>query len=282
MRKSPGQQGSRAGPDIALRSLRALGLDWLILFAGVSVAAASPAPLMLWFCSLVVGVHLHRLAIIGHDGAHRLIWPKSPQINDWISNILVFFPLVATVDGYRRWHLSHHARTGTHNDPEKVIKQGRLYARPMMPSGFVLMFIGDLLGLGIPELLRLAWVSRPTSRGQLAGLVVWWAVFLPSLVYLGGGYAVACYVLGLATSFWAVFRLRNWSEHVGAQNEIRTHRFDASPVVAYAVFPYNTFMHWEHHKEPWWAWYDLPVVRRKYSAPAVLSVSRLWRMFSEA
>lgn len=270
---------SAAGPVI--QTLRALAADWAILLGSLLIVAYLENPWILWPASLVMGIQLHRLAILGHDGAHRLVWPGRPMLNDAISNVFVFFPLLASVDGYRRWHLGHHARTATRDDPERLIKHGRFYQRPMGSIGFSAMFLGDLVGMGFRELLVLAWVSRPKSKAQATGLVAWWAVAITLVWWSGYWMVLVCYFLGLGTSFWAVFRMRNWSEHIAVDNDIRTHRFKASPLLRYVLFPYNTYMHWEHHRDPRRPWYALPMVRKKHPCPGINSVGEVWRHFAK-
>jgi fatty acid desaturase len=64
---------------------------------------------------VLIGGIQHRLAGLGHEGAHYAFL-KNRFLNDLIVDVFCMFPLLATVHFYRLFHLAHHQFT---NDPSR-------------------------------------------------------------------------------------------------------------------------------------------------------------------
>lgn len=206
---------------------------------------------------LLIGSCQHRLAILGHEGAHYLLF-RSRRLNNAVSNILCMYPLGTTVESYRAWHFDHHRHVGTDHDPELGVKNGWKYRTPMPRWKIGLLALSDLLGLGGVELLRLQWVLRPTSGRSLAGLMTYWSVVAGVAWILDLWVLPLVWLVSLVTVFWALHRVRALSEHTEIHG---THRFRPHPLLRFALFPHGTWMHYEHHKYPSVPRYHLGTVR---------------------
>jgi hypothetical protein len=79
-------------------------------------------------------------------------------------------------------------------------------------------------------------------------------------------------MLAKPTTFWAVFRLRIYIEHVGIPE---THRVHLSLWQRVLFAPHNIWIHWEHHKHPFVPYYQLPHIRVKYKDVPVLTFNEL-------
>lgn len=250
-----------------------IAADWALIVLPCALLWTGPAPWTYPFVIVCIGIHQHRLAVLGHDGAHRLMARKR-RVNDVLSNLLFFYPMTATVEGYRRWHFDHHSHVGTPDDPERPLKRGRLYSTPMAHTGFVAMGVGDLIGLGIRDVLVQSWLVRPPSARSLAGLAAYWVLVVAVTMSTGAWFVLGAYVASLFTSFWACSRVRNWSEHVGSAG---THRFTAHPLLRYVFFPHNTWCHFEHHRWPYVSYQYLPAARCFERATPIVSLAALTR-----
>ena len=83
------------------------GLIAATMFVALRVADASHSPLV-QTCALVagmwlVGVFIYRLAILGHDAGHRTV-SSDPRVNDLLAHLLIFFPALVGLNGYRIFH----------------------------------------------------------------------------------------------------------------------------------------------------------------------------------
>lgn len=141
--------------------------NWAVIAGAQAAFALRPSFAISILCAAVIGVHLHRLLILGHEAAHYLLF-RNRAVNDFIANVLCFFPVGATVEGYRDWHLRHHRFVGTADDPELIIKRGWWYARPSSISKFMLMASLDIVGCGIREIGSILWDARPRKAPSLS------------------------------------------------------------------------------------------------------------------
>jgi fatty acid desaturase len=222
---------------------------------------------------------MHRLAIFGHEGANHLI-SKTMLVNDGITNVFCFYMFGITVAGYRDWHFAHHRLVGTDRDTELSFKHGWRYSQPKSRSAFFGMFLLDLVGGGADEVAKLAWASRPRSSRDALGLIGYWLVLLGFLQLTHQLLLAAIHVGLIFTTFWAIFRIRGWSEHVGAVGPGYTHRFSASTFAAYIFFPHNTWMHCEHHRFPTIPAHNLPLAREALGSDGVIELNSLFAAFA--
>lgn len=204
----------------------------------------------------VIGVHQHRMALLGHEAAHFLL-SRNRRINEMLGNVFCMYAIGTTVAAYRRWHFAHHRALGSAEDSERAFKRGWKYTLPLTKRKLGLLFAGDLIGMGAAEVLRLQWILRPHGWDAL-GLVAFWVAAALICWALDALWIIPLWVLALLTSFWAVFRVRAVSEHTGISG---THRFHVPYWARCIFFPYHTWMHDEHHRCPSVPWWNLPLVR---------------------
>ena len=251
----------------------ALVIDWAVIIGAFAVARKVNMLAVYWVASLIVGTRINALTVLGHDGAHGTAARWS-----WLNEIftcLVFWPLGATVSGYRRFHFAHHKYLGTKNDPEQHTKR---WITPegdkdeFHPTEVGVCFIKDLFGYGIIDALRLQYALLPQRRWTLiaplltAG-VLWWLCWSQWWILL-------LWYWSLYTSFWALFRLRTYLEHV---NTSGTWRLDVPWCVKHTVSPHNIWLHYEHHQNPTIPFYRLGAARRGNRSVPILTVPALIR-----
>lgn len=234
-------------------------IDWCVIVAAFALAAIDwRLAILSW---LVIGNRQHALAILGHDGAHRLVC-YSRELNDFLTNALVFYPLCLSLKYYRRFHFEHHRNTNNDKDPEVRLK--KIGPLPMVaPFSQAKVFSHaalDLLGAGVPQLLAFMWEVRPKKAVQYMQFALA-AALVTALCWLGLWWVPALWFGSLLTSFWACFRLRVWSEHVGL-GEGETLQFTPNWWQKVLFLPHNSWCHHWHHEKPGIPFYELPSLGR--------------------
>jgi fatty acid desaturase len=248
--------------------LAALSFDYLVLLAGFMIAyqfgwVAYPLSL------LFLGIGQHRLAILAHDGAHGLL-VKNKQVSEWITQILCFWPLMTDIRSYKRFHWEHHKNTGNDiSDPELLLKQDR-YHLPMTYSKLFSGFLLDCLGRSIVEFIQVS--SYMSKKGNPVWALSFLLMSLSFCFYINHVEFFILFILSKPTTFWAVFRLRIYTEHVGVDD---THRIHLSWWQRALFSPHNAWMHWEHHMHPQVPFWKLPEIRAQYKHIPIITFDEL-------
>src|SRR5712692_4137354 len=87
-------------------------MDWLVIAAALGMIHLWPHFYTALAGILIIGNRQHALTILGHDGTHYTL-SRSAALNDFLTNLICFWPLGLTVSGYRALHYAHHKNTGT-------------------------------------------------------------------------------------------------------------------------------------------------------------------------
>jgi hypothetical protein len=133
-----------------------------------------------------------RLAILGHEAAHRLLF-RSRSANDLVGRWLLDYPAFVPFDVYRRSHFAHHREEFGPGEPDIPLYAGypipasswrrKLLARPVASPAGRTWCRWPGAGLDPPD---------PSRRGSSASQVLLWAGHLGAhraLVALPGGLA---------------------------------------------------------------------------------------------
>ena len=265
-------------PTIRSLSIRSLWpwvfdvvIDWSIVLAALVLVALYHSFFVVLLVVLVIGNRQHALAVLGHDGTHYTVH-HNQTLNDFISNLFCFWPLLITVDGYRRLHFLHHKNTGNSNDPELMHKKARSpqWDVPMAKSRVALYMLKDLVGYSIPDLIIILTFSAPEKKRHFLPVLVLHSIFVAVCLTFGLWWIPIIWYGSLATTFMMFFRIRLWLEHQGTYE---TQRISLSPLVAAIIAPHKIWLHWEHHKFPAVPYHKLSQVRKLYASPAPRSLS---------
>jgi fatty acid desaturase len=100
-----------------LRSWWMVASNWLFVFAALALVARFPNPVTIVFALFLIAARQLGMAIVMHEAAHRTLF-RNRRLNDWVGNWLGAYPVWAEVAPYRAYHLAHHTRTGTDQDPD--------------------------------------------------------------------------------------------------------------------------------------------------------------------
>lgn len=100
-----------------LRAWATILVDWAIIFGAMAMVAWMPNVLTVLLALFLIGARQLGLAVVMHEAAHRTMF-KNRRLNDWVGNWLAAYPVWTDTEPYRPYHLLHHAKTGTAQDPD--------------------------------------------------------------------------------------------------------------------------------------------------------------------
>ena len=243
---------------------QALGL---VIAAAIAVSQWASNPLVYILAVIVIGGRQHAFGALMHEFAHyRFIDNKA--LSDWACDLFVSWPILASVDAYRRNHLAHHRYTNTDQDPDWVVKVGtRKFTFPQEWQYAVLNLVGYLAFIGsafdmIQAIGRLRALDQSTRAYKLKRLAYYLAfavvftitgTWVPFLLY---------WVVPFMTVFFFALYVRSVAEHFAAMNyaeELQSTRTVLPYVWENLVFsPHGVNYHLEHHLYPSVPFYNLP------------------------
>lgn len=248
--------------------LTALACDYLIIAFAFLIAYLWKWPAYP-FSIFLLGIAQHGISVLGHDGAHGLVC-RNKKLNDWLTQLLCFWPLLSDMASYRTFHWAHHKHTGEESgDPELELKQGR-YKLPMTQKKLYRRFLFDMIGGSIPEFTHVLIYFTKRSNPIWAPSFI--LIFGSLSYYIGHSEFFILFMISKPTSFWAVFRLRIYFEHVDTEG---THRVKLALWQRLLFAPHNVWIHWEHHMHPQVPFWQLPKLREQYEEIPVIDFETL-------
>jgi fatty acid desaturase len=229
---------------------------------------------------LIIGNRQHALAILGHDGAHYTV-SSNRSLNDFLSNLLSFWPLLITTEGYRDLHFKHHKNVGSTDDPEILHKGARSpqWNLPLQKKKIALYAVKDLFGYSLPDLLILLTFAKPSKLKYFLPVLLLHACFLVASLLSGSWWIPLVWYSSLTTTFMMFFRLRIWLEHMGTTS---TQRLSLTPIQGMVFAPHKAWLHWEHHQCPTVPYHRLAVVRSILPGPEPLRLAELLKILENA
>ncbi|MCW5892968.1 MAG: fatty acid desaturase family protein [bacterium] len=202
------------------RSWTSLAVDWGLVFAAMAMVARWPNPLTIVLALFVIGARQLGFAILMHEAAHRSLFADR-RVNDWVGNWLCAYPIWSDTRPYRPYHLQHHAKNWTAEDPDI----GLAMPFPITPASLRRKVWRDLSGqtgwkrlkatvrrdLGMSE----GRVKRNFDAGMEAfkGVAITNAVLLAILWLAGHPWLYLLWVVSWMTTYSLVMRIRSIAEH---------------------------------------------------------------------
>ncbi len=275
------------------RGFLSIALDWGLVFAAMALVAAWPNPFTIVAAIVVIGARQLGFAVLMHEAAHGALF-RDKRLNDWAGNWLCAFPIWADLRPYRRYHLQHHAKNWTKEDPDlDLATKFPVSAQSMRRkiwrdlSGQVgwkrvkAVLRRDLSGRGFKKANADTKVSfgktaaaGTTGWENLRGVVVSNAVLLLLLTAAGHPALYLLWVVAWFTTNSLVTRIRSIAEHnmvPDTSDELRNTRTTlASWWERLFIAPNRVNYHLEHHllmTVPLW---NLPKLHRLLRERGVL------------
>lgn len=250
-----------------VRFLFTLALTWTIIFAAITLAALCRNVWVSILVVLFIGTRQNVLAVLLHEQVHRLGFRG--RLGDCLCNCTIAYPLLITLEGYRRVHLAHHLHYFTERDPDYVRKQGPDWTFPQRARRLLRLFFLDATGLHTWQLIRSK--SPPADAAAHGPPAPPW--LRPAYYLLVAGVLVATDTWLLFLLYW-LLPLLTVLQVIVRWEAICEHKYDlVNPAVAEST-PFIRLPWWEalllpnlnfryhiyHHWYPAVPWFRLPKV----------------------
>ncbi len=247
-----------------LRSWGSIALNWALIFASFALVAAWPNPLTILVALVVIGARQLGFAVIMHEASHRSLF-HSRAVNDWVGNWLAAYPVWSDWRPYRPYHLSHHARTGSDQDPDI----GLVRPFPITPASLRRKVWRDLSGRTGLKFARGAWSrtfarygTDPGARRATQGVVITNLVLLGILAAFGRPELYLLWVVAWLTTNTLVTRIRAIAEHALTPDSSHTLGNTRTTLASWwerlFLAPNRVNYHLEHHLLMTVPHYNLP------------------------
>jgi fatty acid desaturase len=251
-----------------LRSLLSLVINWGLIFASFAAVVAWPNPLVIVTALFVIAGRQLSCAAIMHDAAHRALF-NNRELNDWAGNWLAAYPIWTDIDRYRPYHLQHHAKTGTAEDPDL----GLITPFPVTRRSLWRKVWRDLSGQTARKFAKGSygrtfgrWHKDPVARRAAIGVLVSNLVLLATVAAFGRPELYLLWVLAWFTTYTLVTRIRAIAEHALTPDQSdplnNTRTVLARWWERLIVAPNRLNYHLEHHLLMTVPHYNLPRMHR--------------------
>ncbi|MDP1745520.1 MAG: fatty acid desaturase family protein [Bacteroidota bacterium] len=114
---------------------------WVWIAFAFAIAGLWLNPFTIIIAMFIIGGKQLACAILMHDCAHRSMF-NSKWANTFFGNWLAGYPILHDVERYRPYHIEHHVKTGTDDDPDLSLTKGY----PTTIISFIRKVIRDLIG----------------------------------------------------------------------------------------------------------------------------------------
>lgn len=264
-----------------VRSWWMIGSNWLFIFAAMALVAWRPNALTIVAALFVIGARQLGFAVVMHEAAHHTLF-KHRTLNDWAGNWLAAYPVWTDTAPYRNYHLAHHARTGTAEDPDL----GLVTPFPITPASFRRKVWRDLSGqTGIKQAIlvykRDMGIGRRRSQREfglsggeradvgwhkIAPVAITNAVLLGLLTLVGHPALYLLWVVAWLTTYRLVTRIRAIAEHSVVPDQLDMLRNTRTTRARWwerlLIAPNLVNYHYEHHLMMTVPHHNLPKLHR--------------------
>jgi fatty acid desaturase len=259
-RTSPSPAASEAIHRLFIRTpgtfILQLSVTWVSIIAAVTIAVH----IQTWWISCIVvafvATRQNVLGLLMHEQCHRLAF--NTRFGDVLCNIFAAYPLLVTLEGYRRVHLAHHQNYFTERDPDYIRKQGEEWTFPQKLSRFLTSVARDLSGLSTIKTIRgknhaKDSRARRADYGQIALRVLYYLALGGAITILHGWAIVGIYwLLPLFTYLQLIVRWGAICEHkynlvhptVAESTPIIIPRWWEQVLLPNLNFTYHIYHHW--------------------------------------
>ncbi len=148
------------------RALWMFVFNWLVIVGCFFVLASSLHWLFKVVALLLIGGRQLGLGILLHECSHQAFF-STVRLNRFVGHWFAGMPMLIPFDFYRPYHLKHHAKTGTEEDPDL----GNIEQCPVSKTSFVRKVLRDVFGLsGIKMLYGVLCFVLPGRQGSTVSL----------------------------------------------------------------------------------------------------------------
>lgn len=255
------------------RAVFATAAQWAVIAGTIAICTAFWNPLLYVLAVFVIGSRQHALLILGHDASHFRTLPVRWQ-NDLFANVFLMWPTFASVEGFRKFHGTHHQYTNLPADGNRHIWYTHDAAGELAPDW---QFPKTRTGLLLVLLRRAAfltglfWIVRGLIGSTLVPSPTW-------MLALRFGFYAAIVIVLSYFSLWTAFLLywivpfctwhiasqyiRLICEHSAVESDEEEYAITRTTIPTWLesvfILPCNVGYHLEHHWYPSVPFYRLP------------------------
>ncbi len=256
--------------------------NWGLVGAAFALVAWAPNPVTVVLALVVIGGRQLGLAILMHEAAHRTLF-VGRRWNDVVGNWLCAYPVWSDLYPYRAYHLQHHAKTGTAEDPDLSLAAPFPVTRASLRRKIWRDLTGQTgwkraratfrrdLGLSQGRVRRLDFTGVRNFRG----VTITNAVLLAVLVLCGHPALYLLWVAAWFTTYSLVMRIRSIAEHGMVPDPSDDLRNTRTTLARWwerlLIAPNRVNYHLEHHIMMAVPHYHLPRLHRLLRERAVLA-----------
>jgi fatty acid desaturase len=240
---------------------------WAEIVAVLAAAVWVGNPFV-WVAVLVLFGSFHaRVAILGHEAAHRLLFPNK-KANDVVGKWLLSYPGFVAFDLYRRSHFAHHKEEFGPNEPDLNLYNGYPITRASFRRKLTRDAYGNSGWKNLKGLFR--GLQSPVARPVALRILAAQAVLLVICTAIGRPELYLVWIGSWMTSWRVINRLRSIAEHGGMTHSpdrrLTTHSVRQTWPARFWIVPYNTGWHLAHHVDMGVPWRNLPALHRELVA----------------
>ena len=137
------------------RALIATAEEWAGIAAAIALCSYYWHPALYVIAVMFIGSRQHALLILGHDASHYR-YLRTRWQNDLFANLFLMWPTFASVEGFRKFHGTHHQYTNLANDGNRHLWHTHNAEGELEPEW---VFPKTRLGLALMILRRAAFVT---------------------------------------------------------------------------------------------------------------------------
>jgi fatty acid desaturase len=251
--------------------------EWaaIILVIALNVWAQS---IWLYLLSvLFIGARQHALGVIAHDASHYRYLPNHSR-NDLIANLLLSWPVFASVEGFRRFHGPHHQHTNLEGDGNRLLWKTHDERGALAPEWVYPKSMGGLVAVLVRRgafVTGVRWILRGIvgpfivkPRMPLLGVrVLFFAGFAAALTLFQVWDAFFWYwIVPFCTWHITIQYMRLICEHSAIECDEPEYQVTRTTIPTWLesvfILPRNVGYHIEHHWYPSVPFYRLPELHR--------------------
>lgn len=263
-------------------SLGQIFFEYFIISLVIAINVIFPNPWLYPLSVIIIGCRFHALFIIMHDGAHFRIC-KNKKLNEFLTHVLISFPLFANLKNWRRAHFAHHRDPNSDDDPDWVVKINNPdYTLPKKMHEFLKILVEHMFGIKMVKNIfspcmtikqkiayfALSFKSAVMAAPPVDGSKIEYYSRKEKLI-LAAAYTlclIAIFLLGWVKMFilfwilpmilWTHFvaKVRSYSEHFGLPNTSvyeRTRTLYTTFIdKVFLGYTWNVGLHLDHHLFP--------------------------------
>jgi fatty acid desaturase len=263
------------------KAIAATAEEWAAIISAIALCSFFWHPALYLIAVVVIGSRQHALLILGHDASHYRYLPTRWQ-NDLVANIFLMWPTFASVEGFRKFHSTHHQYTNLPNDGNRHIWYTHDAMGELEPGW---RFPKTRLGLAILLLRRaffvtgMFWIVRglvgasliPSPHWMIAAKIAFYSSIAGALTFFEAwpGFLLF-WLVPFCTWHIAVQYVRIICEHSAVESDEAEYAITRTTVPSFIesllILPRNVGYHLEHHWYPSVPFYRLPDLHRHLMA----------------